>query len=314
MSIKQKLTGDQLKESSLKPLSVLEGIYGPFYLDNGSKSGKSYAKKTGLFKYSKYFEKELRILLRFHKNPFIVRSSSHHVHFETNEKGESLCSIYMEFASLGNLNKMISDAGGALPEAIVMRATRMILQGLKALHSEGYVHCDLKPTNVLFFPSTTPGQPWDLKLTGFGLSKEPTMDSRLYYPGTLQYMPREATESFRFVEDDLLTGPARDTWALGRTVLEMFGATPIIERGNSYKWRLYGDISPVATDFLRRCLTMRPGDRATVDELLDHPFVAEKLPFYLCFLRLPSLVRKIAKELLYGKHEELTPIPDGLDW
>ncbi|KAG2309042.1 hypothetical protein Bca4012_082029 [Brassica carinata] len=310
--MKQKLIVD-VKESSLKNVPIIhKGIYGSVSLDNDSNLHKSYARKTSILKNCKYLERELRIMLRFHTNPFIVRASSHNIHYNTNSKGVMLCHIYMEFASLGNLNKLLS-AGGALPEVSVRRATRMILQGLKALHSEGYVHCDLKPCNVLVFPSSTCGVPWELKLGGFGLSKEPTMDSRFLYPGTREYMPLECTDPNRFVGDETLVGPARDIWSLGRTVLEMFGAVPL-DTGSSYKWRLHGEISPEATDFLRRCLTWRPTDRAPVDELLDHPFVAEKLPFYLSFLRFPSFIRKMATELVYGKHEELIPKPQGLDW
>ncbi|CAH8265454.1 unnamed protein product [Arabidopsis lyrata] len=268
---------EDLKESSLQTVNVL-GKLGPFgfvSLQNDTNLGKSYVKKTSILEQSKNLEKELRIMLRFHNNPFIVRASSDHLHFVTNTKSMSLCYIYMEYASLGNLNKMISDAGGRLPEDSVRRATRMILQGLKALHSEGYVHCDLKPSNVLVFPSNTLGEPWDLKLAGFCLSKEPTMDYKLLFPGTLEeYMPPEA------IEQD----------------------------------RLYEDISPDATDFLRRCLAWRRSNRATVDELLDHPFAAEKLPFLLSFLRVPSFIRRIAMEKLYVRHEELIPKPQGLLW
>lgn len=311
--MEQKIIGD-LKESSLETVCVLgKGTYGFVSLQNDSSLGKSYVKKTSIIKQSKDLEKELRIMLRFHNNPFIVRASSDHLHFETNTKGMSLCYIYMEYASLGNLNKMISDAGGRLREDSIRRATRMILQGLKALHSEGYVHCDLKPSNVLVFPSNTPGESWDIKLAGFNLSKEPTAGSSLLFPGTLEYMPPEAIEQERFVGPDRLIGPARDIWSLGRTVLKMFGGIPV-EIKDSNTWRLSEDISPVATDFVKRCLAWRLSDRATVDELLDHPFAAKSLPMFLSFLRFPSFIRNIAREQLYGKHEELIPKPQGLDW
>ncbi|CAL9236372.1 unnamed protein product [Arabidopsis halleri] len=249
-------------------------------------------------------------MLHFHTSPFIVQASCPHLHFECNTKSATLCYIYMEYASLGNLDKMISDAGERLTEDNVRRATRMILQGLKALHSEGYVHCDLKPSNVFVFPSNTPGEPWDLKLTGIVLSKgkEPTYG--LYpisFPGTLEYMPPEATaERYRFSGPDLLIGPARDIWSLGRTVLKMLGGVPH-EMGNCIAWRIEGYLSPAAQDFWTRCRTWRPTDRPTVDKLLDHPFVAEKLS---SFLEVPFFHR----EGYYSMCEGFNPKPGDIDW
>ncbi|CAH8365721.1 unnamed protein product [Eruca vesicaria subsp. sativa] len=207
--MEQKLIVDR-KESSLKTVTFNDiGVYASFSLGNNSKLNKSYARKTCSLKNCKYLERELRIMLRFHTNPFIVHAANHNIHFETNAQGV-MCHIYMEYATLGNLKKLISAAGGALPEVSVKLAARMILQGLKALHSEGYVHCDLKPSNVLVFPSTTCGVPWELKLGGFGLSKEPSMNSRLYYPGTREYMPLEWTDPNRFVGNDAYVAQARD--------------------------------------------------------------------------------------------------------
>ncbi|KAL1220093.1 Mitogen-activated protein kinase kinase kinase 5 [Cardamine amara subsp. amara] len=275
--MEQKNIGD-LPESSLKIGSVLgKCIYNSTFLKNDSTLGRSYLKKTITLKHSEKLERELKVMLHFNSNPFIVQASCPHLHFETNTEGVTLCYIYMEYASLGNLDKMISDAGGKLPEVTIRRATRMILQGLKALHSEGYVHCDLKPSNVFVFPSNIPGEPWDLKLTGFGLSKEPTMDSSLSFPGTLEYMPPECTgEGCMLFGKDLLIGPARDIWSLAHTVLKMFGSFPH-KMGHRIAWTIERGISPVATDFWMRCCEVRPRERPTVDELLDHPFVAEKL-------------------------------------
>ncbi|KAG7574410.1 Protein kinase-like domain superfamily [Arabidopsis suecica] len=301
--MERKVIGD-LTESSLKIVSVLDKVtYGSVTNKNDSNLEKSYMKKTSTLKHSENLERELKTMLHFHTNPFIVQASCPHLHFKFNTKSATLCYIYMEYASLGNLDKMISDSGGRLPEDTVRRATRMILQGLKAFHSEGYVHCDVKPSNVFVFPSNTPGEPWDLKLTGFGLSKEPTMDSSLLFPGTPEYMPPEAIAPNTFFGPDRLIGPARDVWSLGRTVLKMLGANPQ-KMGGSIVWRIEYPMIPisvVAAHFWMQCCTSRPTDRPTVDELLDHPFVAEKLTSFV-------------KERLYSIYEEVNPKRQSLDW
>ncbi|EOA28362.1 hypothetical protein CARUB_v10024566mg [Capsella rubella] len=270
--MERKVIGD-LTEASLKILSILDkDTYGSVSKNNDSNLEKSYLKKTSTLKHSENLERELKTMLHFHANPFIVQASCPHLHFEFNPQSATLCYIYMEYASLGTLDKMISDAGGRLPEDSVRRATRMILQGLKALHAEGYLHCDLQPSNVFVFPSNRPGEPWDVKLTGFGLSKDPTMDSSLLFRGNrTAYMPPEAGY---IAGPNRLIGPASDVWSLGCTVLKMFGATAHDMRSN-FEWSIDVYISPVATDFWMRCFRRQPIDRLTVDELLDHPFVSE---------------------------------------
>ncbi|XP_010512920.1 PREDICTED: mitogen-activated protein kinase kinase kinase 1-like [Camelina sativa] len=310
--MQKKVIGDVTEESSLKIVSVIDkDTYGYGSVsknNNDSNLEKSYMKKSCTLKHAEKLERELKTMLHFRANPFIVQASCPHLHFEYNTKSATLCYIYMEYASLGNLDKMISDAGGKLPEDSVRRATRMILQGLKALHAEGYLHCDLKPSNVFVFPSSRPGEPWDLKLTGFGLSKDPTMDSMLLFPGTREYMPPEATMPNMFSGMDRLIGPSRDIWSLGHTVLRMLGGI-LEEMGHSIAWTTGFYISPVATDFYMWCCKLRPTERPTIDELLDHPFVAER----------PSSFHEVSifskEQSYFRRHDELIPqhpIPDPL--
>ncbi|CAA7047371.1 unnamed protein product [Microthlaspi erraticum] len=252
-------------ESPLTTVSILgRGSFGSVSLTTDSKH-QLYAKKSSSFKHMKNLEKELRIMLRFRNDPRILQAASPHLYI-----GLDVSYILMEFSSIGTLHKIISRFGGKpLPENIIGRSTRMILQGLQLLHSCGYVHCDLKPDNILLFPSTAFGEPWDLKLADFGLSKEPNTDSTLSFPGAACYMPPESVGPHGVI------GPALDIWSLGCVVFEMFGGVPV-KMGDSYVWRLFQDISPVAIDFLRRCHTWHPSRRACAAELLNHPFITQR--------------------------------------
>jgi serine/threonine protein kinase len=77
------------------------------------------------------------------------------------------------------------------------RAVRLLLQicgALKFIHQKGYVHRDIKPTNVLVWE---PGDEWEsAKLADFGIVRMLCEDSQLTKapPGSPPYMPPESVE------------------------------------------------------------------------------------------------------------------------
>ncbi|CAN6874964.1 unnamed protein product [Brassica oleracea] len=252
------------------------GSFGSVALIRDSKQ-RLHAEKSSPIAYMESLKKEHRIMLRFRNHPRIVQTTNPNLNIGINLDH---CYFYMEFASKGTLHNFISYFNGQpVPEVMIRRAALMILQGLEALHSHGYVHCDLKPANVLLFPSKIVGEPWDLKLADFGLSKEPScMYPRSLSGGTKEYMPPESLGLNRVK----MIGPAVDMWSLGCVVLQMFGGYPV-KMGECYMWRLPRLLSPLANDFLRRCMALQPSRRATAADLLKHPFVCTKPKSYDSF-------------------------------
>jgi serine/threonine protein kinase len=58
--------------------------------------------------------------------------------------------IFVELCTGGTLSDLVRRAGdGGLPRGVVQRAMQDILSAVDYMHSQGYVHCDLKSTNVL---------------------------------------------------------------------------------------------------------------------------------------------------------------------
>ncbi|KAF8083129.1 hypothetical protein N665_0791s0026 [Sinapis alba] len=274
-------TSNDVDQSSsvLEFVSFLgKGGFGSVALIRDSKHHRLHAVKSSPIAYMESLKKEHRIMLRFRNHPRIVQTTNANLHIGINL---DCCYIYMEFASKGTLHNCISHfSGQPMPEVMIRRATLMILQGLEALHSHGYVHCDLKPANVLLFPSKIVGETWDLKLADFGLSKEPScMDPRSLSGGTKEYMPPESLGHNRVK----MIGPAVDMWSLGCVVLQMFGGCPV-KMEEYYRWRLPRLVSPLANDFLRRCMALQPSGRATAADLLKHPFVCTKVKSYASVL------------------------------
>ncbi|CAN6253132.1 unnamed protein product [Urochloa humidicola] len=83
-------------------------------------------------------------------------------------------------------------------------------------------------------------------------------------------------------------GRSADIWSLGCTVLEMFIQRPpypddnwvsaFYQIGRGQLPPVPSSLSPVAREFIHKCLRVNPDDRPSADELLGHPFVA--LPGY----------------------------------
>ncbi|CAN8317630.1 unnamed protein product [Cochlearia groenlandica] len=265
-------------ETSLKTICVLgKGYSGSVSLEEHPSHGFFCAKRTASMDLKEVLEKELRIMLHFRNHPRIVQALSDHVYTTTTTKDpQGCCYMYMEYASQGTLSNIISSYNNKpLPEHMIQSAARMILQGLDALHSQGYVHCNLTPWNVLVFPSTTPGEPWDLKLTDLGSSKEPSKKvSECFCRGTTEYM---SAESFVYWPEGTIL-PCYDIYSLGCVVYKMLGGKHYQEIFEEYyEWFLFEEISPVAKDFLRQCQHMKYQDRATAAELLNHPFITQKI-------------------------------------
>ncbi|XP_010535239.1 PREDICTED: mitogen-activated protein kinase kinase kinase 1-like [Tarenaya hassleriana] len=226
-----------------------------------SETEEKLAKKTSLMSKADSMHREIRILC--HCNvPNIVRPATPFIYTKT-VNGVEACSINLKYASKGTLSDVIKENDGRLRQKHVKCFTRMILRRLMALHAEGYVHCDLKSANILAFPSKAVGEICELKISDFGLAKEPTEDGFLtdnrICPGTLLYMPPESIGPGSRILSAL------DIWSLGCVVLEMFGAS-------CFPRTVPGDISDDAKDFVSRCMKVNPAERWSTEWLMRIPF------------------------------------------
>ncbi|KAK6147896.1 hypothetical protein DH2020_018808 [Rehmannia glutinosa] len=198
------------------------------------------------------------------------------------ENGVMTYNLLLEYGSGGTLADRIKKSG--LPELEVRAHTRSILRGLNHVHGIGYVHCDLKPHNILLVPNSGRGGRTEFraKIGDFGLAKRVKQSRKRkleepYWRGTHMYLSLEA------VIDSVQEAPS-DVWAVGCIVLEMLTGKPAwdgekagdilakIGAANELP-KIPNDISKEARDFLKCCFVRKSMYRFTCEMLLNHPFV-----------------------------------------
>ncbi|XP_057452771.1 mitogen-activated protein kinase kinase kinase 20-like [Lotus japonicus] len=198
----------------------------------------------------------------------------------TLEKGHLTYNLFMEFTPYGSLGDFIRKRPIFEYEARVY--TRMLLKGLSRIHRVGVVHCDLKPDNILIFPSSKGDiVKYQVKIADFGLSKtrEEVVNAEcwdLNFRGTPLYMSPESVMGQ--IESPL------DIWSLGCIVIEMITGIPAwknIQTSEEVMLKLAffteqrmipNGVSSDCRDFLSKCFMIDPNQRWAADMLLNHPF------------------------------------------
>ncbi|KAJ4881874.1 Protein kinase superfamily protein [Raphanus sativus] len=226
--------------------------------------------------------RELEILLKLRGCPSIVTCLGDSLQQGLSSYGNKVHKLQLEYASEGSLNAFMNRyADRKLPEPLIKDFTRMILEGLVSIHRHGYVHCDLKPDNLLVFPSSRQDSSYEIKISDFGNSLEVGEVPLFWetdYPwvGTPIYMPPESVR-------DGVANKSLDLWSLGCLVREMYtGVFPWegIELDDIATLLICGEAPWIpeflpsdAKAFIQTCFSSDPEDRGSAYELLSHPFL-----------------------------------------
>ncbi|KAK5990574.1 Serine/threonine-protein kinase RAD53 [Cladobotryum mycophilum] len=238
-------------------------------------------------------ENEMRIMKRV-QHPNIVR------YMENFDWDDRLLIIIMEFVPGGDLGKLIAD-DGPLDESTTKTMSQQLLSALGYLHENNITHRDVKPDNILI----NSVHPLEVKLTDFGLSKMVDTEQTFLrtFCGTLLYCAPEVYTEFAEYDDNGIRNRGKrarripgqrynhavDIWSLGGVLFyTLTGAPPYpVKSGISYSELLHKimtsmlnilplqneGVSERGIDFLCRMLQRRPENRATVEELDNHPWL-----------------------------------------
>ncbi|SGY16192.1 BQ5605_C012g06799 [Microbotryum silenes-dioicae] len=240
-----------------------------------------------------------------------------------------------------DLNNLLNEHSG---KKISMNFIRYIWEGMleavHVIHNENVVHTDLKPANFVLVKGR-------LKLIDFGISKTIANDTtnigRDQQIGTANYMPPEALIDSGMGRDGkrlMKLGRAADVWSLGCILHQMvYGRTPFAHirdigqkimaiQNPNYKFEFAPTTTPVdergveiadlqtelieeVLETLELCLKFDPKTRATIPELLGHPFLRKPAP-PIREEDLHWLVQSVTK-LVTGKQLDETDMPKVSD-
>eukprot|EP00456_Euglypha_rotunda_P000418 TRINITY_DN10074_c0_g2_i2.p1 TRINITY_DN10074_c0_g2~~TRINITY_DN10074_c0_g2_i2.p1 ORF type:complete len:126 (-),score=9.17 TRINITY_DN10074_c0_g2_i2:83-460(-) len=112
-----------------------------------------------------------------------------------------------EFMDCGSLASFVKKTG-PITEIPLRHIFRQIIRGLDYLHSQHYLHRDIKPDNILLHHDGS------CKIADFGLLTQlnATTDQLHSFQGTLAYLSPERVNTEGY-------GLASDTWAIGITLV-----------------------------------------------------------------------------------------------
>ncbi|KAM0929301.1 hypothetical protein ACQ4PT_001727 [Festuca glaucescens] len=254
------------------------GTFGHVYVGFNSDSGEMCAmKEVTLFsddpkskESAKQLGQEISLLSRL-QHPNIVR-------YYGSETVDDKLYIYLEYVSGGSIHKLLQEYG-QLGEPAIRSYTQQILSGLAYLHAKNTVHRDIKGANILVDPSGR------VKLADFGMAKHINgQQCPFSFKGSPYWMAPEVIKS-----SNGGCNLAVDIWSLGCTVLEMATSKPpwsqyegiaaMFKIGNSKELPPIPDhLSEQGKDFIRKCLQRDPSQRPSAMELLQHPFIQNRVP------------------------------------
>ena len=181
----------------------------------------------------------------------------------------------MEYCHCGSIQSFLR-SGNRLKEEELREVVSCCLLGLSYLHNRNVMHRDIKPDNLFISESGV------IKLGDFGLAVqlEHSCSKRNTTCGTSLYMAPEVYEEEACLKSDV--------WALGISIIEMAENKNPFAGMTSAKVvnQVLNKPSPTLSssqcssdliDFVKQCLVKDAKKRASVEELLKHPFVKDSI-------------------------------------
>ncbi|KAA6377246.1 MAG: putative CAMK family protein kinase, partial [Streblomastix strix] len=252
--------------------AIREGSFGCVFLAYDYDDDKIDAVK--IFQKEKYDSKELEagdnLLKNKIKSIFVLK------YLKFNDY-ELYPYLEMEYCNMMTLEIIAKKSDVPLPTYILRALMKQILEGMRAFHSSGLVHRDIKCDNILLHSPPESGRV-HAKISDFGFAKKVDLNNKqTYFAGTLPFMSPE-----QFHQNPIITQKV-DIYALGITFYKLITHKyPVNERNikeQGKKLALLKFINRPSEiknnllwDLLSRLLEFDPDKRITAAEALQHPY------------------------------------------
>ncbi|GAM21246.1 hypothetical protein SAMD00019534_044210 [Acytostelium subglobosum LB1] len=181
--------------------------------------------------------------------------------------------MIMEFLEGGTLSDAIHNF--TFCESKIAYVAREILRGIHYLHANNICHRDLKSSNIMI------SLKGDIKIIDFGLAIDFSIEKEdIHMCGSPYWMPPEQIHgrphSF-----------SADIWSFGVCVVEMLkrrlpnhnsrlkSMVTTATEGLVLSREEHAEWSDEVYDFVHRCIQFDPQQRATAEQLLEHPFLTK---------------------------------------
>ncbi|KAA6372802.1 MAG: putative ADNP homeobox protein 2 [Streblomastix strix] len=157
----------------------------------------------------------------------------------------------MEYCNMLTLDVIAQQSDFSLPTYTLRALMKQILEGMRAFHSSGFIHRDIKCDNILLHSPPGSGRVY-AKISDFGFAKkDDQIGGQTYLKGTVPFF---APEMFQFPTE---LSQKVDIYAIGITFYKLLTHKYPVNEGNYEAQRKCED---------------DPDERITAAEALQHPY------------------------------------------
>jgi NIMA (never in mitosis gene a)-related kinase len=282
-----------------------EGSFGKAYLAKCDKEDKKYVIKQvmmdGMTDQEKRETFNEAVILKKLDHPNIIKFKEVFIQRKPNEA----LNIVTEFADGGDLSQKIEQQKKKpFPESQILDYITQICLALQHIHKKKIIHRDLKSGNVFLMKSGL------VKLGDFGIAKglKSTWEKAKTMVGTPYYLSPEIINSKPY-------DSKCDIWALGILLYELmtfkmpFNAVSLPLLSIKINRGVYqpppGTYSSEIKDLLKKCLTLEPEKRPSIDDILQLPLIKNRINNFLNEVQYDQdLFKTMAKKYKDKKKEE----------